>query len=114
MNSLQILSILASDKVEELRAIFRINRYYCLLYQSEDYEYISLTSKRLYTSEESLSNFFLIVLNLDNDNSKYASCCEDKQHAWSREQVRQHFLQYKHYKSNRIIYRILEFEVSKI
>ena len=118
MNSLQILSILTLDKVEELRSIFHISKYYCLLYESEEYDYISLTSKRLFTSEDLLADYLLLILSFDFENvpdeRTYVSCCKfDKNQKWSRDKVKKHFLKHKHYTYNKIIYKMIQFEVSK-
>ena len=119
MNSLQILSILTLDKVEELRNVFHVSKYYCLLYESEEYEYISLTSKKLFTTREILAEYLLLVMSFENVAEKYIPCCKLEQNdeqnnkKWGREKVKKHFLKYGHYKSNKIIYKIIEFEVSK-
>lgn len=114
MNSLQILSILSLDKLEELRNVFHISKYYCLLYESEEYEYISLTSKKLFASEEALTEYLLLVLSFDNEKQVYLPCCTlERNNFWTPAKVKKHFLKYKHYTQNKIIYRMVEFDVMK-
>lgn len=116
MNSLQILSILSLDKLEELRGIFHVSKYYCLLYQSEEFEYITLTSKKLFTSAEALADYLLLVLSFDSEKGLYTSCCKfdnTQTNTWTRYKVKKHFLQHKHYTYNKIIYKIVEFDVTK-
>ena len=121
MNSLQILSILTLDKVEELRSVFHISKYYCLLYESEEYDYISLTSKRLFTTEENVADYLLLILSFDFENVEnqkekelYVPCCKlDNDKKWTRQKVKKHFLKHKHYTYNKITYKIIQFEVSK-
>ena len=119
MNSLQILSILTLDKVEELRSVFHISKYYCLLYESEEYDYISLTSKRLFTTEENVADYLLLILSFDFENTEkeeklFVPCCKlDNLQKWTRQKVKKHFLKYKHYTYNKIIYKLIQFEVSK-
>ena len=119
MHSLQILSILTLDKVEELRDVFHISKYYCLLYESEDFEYITLTSKRLFTTAEKVADYLLLILSFDFENTEkeeklYVPCCKlDNDKKWTRQKVKKHFLKHKHYTYNKITYKIIQFEVSK-
>jgi hypothetical protein len=113
MNSLQILAILSYDKVEELRDIFHISKYYSLLYESEEYDYITVTSKRLFLSPDALASHLLLVLSFDNEKEIYAPCCNFNRTNWTKEKVKKHFLKHKHYTHKRIIYRIIELDVAK-
>ena len=115
MKSLQILSILSLDKLEELRNVFHISKYYCLLYESEEYEYISLTSKKIFSSQEALAEYLLMVLSFDNEKQIYLPCCkrDNPIKLWTPTKVKKHFLKHKHYTQNKIIYRMVEFDVMK-
>jgi hypothetical protein len=114
MNSLQILSILSTDKVEELKKALIPNYYYSLLYECIDHSYISFNSKKLFNSEDTLAEFFVLVIDMNNDEIYYPSCCTFQQEKWNVDQVKEHFIETKHYTYNDIIYRIKEFEVCKI
>lgn len=119
MNSLQILSILTLDKVDELKRVLCPKRYYSLLYQSVDFEYIKFNSRNLFETQEQLAKYFLYLMDnllVKTGQEKYPTCeCLQvylgNDETWTSEQVLSHFLSEKHFMFTDFSYKIVEYQV---
>jgi len=111
MNSLQILSILSYDKVNELKDVLIPKFYYTLLYESVDANYITYNSKKLFVSETTLTNFFMLIVKYNSIENNFPSCCTFEEELWDENKVKEHFITTRHYKNDKTIYRMKEFEV---
>ena len=104
MNSLQILSILSLNKTEELKELITPKKYYCLTYSNNIY--FIYTSSYIFENEEILVEFLINILH--EDIFPLCECCEEysSNKKWTKEEVKNHILTYKHYIFESITYKI--------
>ena len=108
MKSLQILSILSLEKLNELKEAVTPKIYYSLTYKnSATFNYNSIY---IFEDEEQLVDYLIIVLDKDLfplcENCYLRDEASLEQEKWTKEEVKEHFLTYKHYKIENIMYTI--------
>tara|TARA_R110002153_G_scaffold255832_1_gene414590 strand:+ start:349 stop:675 length:327 start_codon:yes stop_codon:yes gene_type:complete len=106
MNSLQILSILNLENVEELKEILSPKVYYSISY---DYNNFSVNSAFLFEKEEQLINHLLDILG--KPIPKCQLCFPDAREIVEETEIKNHIFNYKHYKFDETIYKIKRMEV---
>lgn len=119
MNSLQILSILKLESINELKNLLIPKKYYSMAYTTSDFPHIeTFVSCVLYENENELADKLLeIIKNLKQEyNLSTIACnCCDLTHGeknWSDANIRTHFLETRHFEFLYIIYRIKEYSLA--
>lgn len=118
LQSLQILALLSTDKIDELKQILIPKTYYSLVYESVNIPNLSSVSECLFENKETLMNYFTQVLDIMTQK-KYPTCqiCDegrdqgyDQGKICSREEVRKHFEENDHYAFDNLIYKLTVFK----
>ena len=119
MNSLQILSILKTENIVELKKILTPQKYYSMAYTTSDFHQIeAFVSPVLYENEDDVANKLLqIIRNLQKEYNLPAISCYscDLTHGernWSDDNIRAHFLETRHFEFLYLIYRIKEYSIA--
>jgi hypothetical protein len=103
MNSLQILSILSLNKINELKEVLTPKNYYCLAYQSEN---IIRRSVYIYDNEEILIERLWLMI-----GEKIVPCqkcyLDIDEYEWEKEDFKNHLRTFKHYTIGFLTYNII-------